>query len=53
MHLTRKASITIAADETFCDIFPNFWKKIRYDISFESPAGDSHEMSCLINFCYF
>ena len=25
--------ITTAADDTFCDIFPNFRKKIRYDIS--------------------
>ena len=46
--LTLKAQIMTAADDKFCDIFPNFLKKIRYDISW---ADDSHEISCLI--CYF
>ena len=27
ISLTLKVPITTAADETFCDIFPNFWKK--------------------------
>ena len=31
--LTLKVLITAAADDKFCDIFPNFRKKIRYDIS--------------------
>ena len=31
--LTLKAPITTAADDKFCDIFPNFFKEIRYDIS--------------------
>ena len=37
-HLTLIAAITTAADDKFCDIFPNFQKKIRYDISWESSA---------------
>ena len=31
--LTLKVLIQAAADDKFCDIFPNFRKKIRYDIS--------------------
>ena len=31
--LFPKAPIRTAADDKFCDIFPNFRKKIRYDIS--------------------
>ena len=52
MHLTLKAPITTAADDKFCEIFPNFRKKIRYMIFHEIrlPADDSHEISCLI--CY-
>ena len=34
----------------FARSFPIF-EKIRYEISCESPADDSHEISCLI--CYF
>ena len=45
--LTLKASITIAADDKFCDIFPSFRKKIRYGIS----RDDSLEIAYLI--CYF
>ena len=26
-QLALKAPITTAADDKFCDIFPNFWKK--------------------------
>ena len=37
--LTLRAPITTAADDKFCDIFPYFWKKIRYDISWESSAS--------------
>ena len=32
-HITLIAPITTAADDKFCDIFSNFLKKIRYDIS--------------------
>ena len=32
-QLILKAPITTAADDKFCDIFPNFQKNIRYDIS--------------------
>ena len=35
-RLTLKVPITTAADEKFCDIFPNFKKKIRYLISDDS-----------------
>ena len=31
--LTLKGPIRTAADDNFCDIFPNFFNKIRYDIS--------------------
>ena len=37
--LTLKAPITNAADDKFCNIFPNFRKKIRYDVSWESSAS--------------
>ena len=36
--LSLKAPITTAADDKFCKIFPNSWKKIRY-ISWESSAS--------------
>ena len=61
--LTFKAPITTAADDKLDDIFFNFWKKIRHDISCESSAGrhtllsrdlladDSHGI--LGRFCYF
>ena len=29
---TLKAPITTAAEDKFCDIFPNFFKQIRYGI---------------------
>ena len=47
--LTLKAPITTAADDKFCDIFPNFRQKLGM-ILHESclPADDSHEISCLI-----
>ena len=54
MHtkLTLKASITTAADDKFCDIFPNFRKKLGMILHENRlPADDSHEISCLI--CYF
>ena len=50
--LTLKAPITTAADDKFCDIFPNFRNKL--DMIFHEnrlPADDSHEISYLI--CYF
>ena len=31
--LTLKAPITTEADDKFCNIFPNFQIKIRYDMS--------------------
>ena len=31
--LTLKSPITTAADDKFCDIYPNFQQKIRYDIT--------------------
>ena len=37
--LTLKAPITTAADDKFCNISPNFWKKIRYDISWKLSAS--------------
>ena len=51
-ELTLKAPITTAADDKFCDIFPNFRQK-KGMIFHENrlPADDSHEISCLI--CYF
>ena len=41
-----------AADDKFCGIFPNFWRKkgIIFDEN-RLPADDSHEILCLI--CYF
>ena len=35
LNFTLKAPITTAADDKFCDIFFNYQKKIRYDISWE------------------
>ena len=51
-QLTLKAPITTAADDKFCNIFPNFRKKYSMT-SHENrlPADDSHEISCFI--CYF
>ena len=52
LSLTLKAPITIAADDKFCDIFPNFRKK--YGMMFHEnrlPADDFQEISFLI--CYF
>ena len=47
-----KASIMNAANHKFCNIFPNFRKKIRYDIDNNClQASNSHEILCLI--CYF
>ena len=45
-----KAPITPAADDKFCDIFPNFRKKKEVMIFHENrlPADDSHEISFLI-----
>ena len=37
--LTLKAPVTTAADDKFCDTFPNFRKKIRYSITWESSAS--------------
>ena len=37
--LTLKAPITTAADDKFCDIFHNFQKKIRHDITWDLSAG--------------
>ena len=50
--LILKAPITTAADDKFCDIFPNFQKN-KGVIFHENrlPADDSHEISFLI--CYF
>ena len=50
--LTLKAPITTAADDKFCEIFPNFQKKFGM-IFHENRllADDYHEISCLI--CYF
>ena len=47
--LTFKAPITTAADDTFCDIFPNFRQK-QGMLFHENrlPADDSHEIKCLI-----
>ena len=32
LTLTIKATITTAADDKFCDIFPSFRQKVRYEI---------------------
>ena len=50
--LTLRVPIMTAAEDRFCDIFPNFPKK-KGMIFHENrlPADDSHEISCLI--CYF
>ena len=47
--LTLKAPIRTAADDKFCDIFPNFRQK-KGMILHENrlPADDSHEISCLL-----
>ena len=50
--LTLKAPITTAADDKFCDIFPNFPKKLGMIFHEKRlPADDPHEISYLI--CYF
>ena len=50
-HLALKAPITTAADDTFCDIFPNFRKKCMTFHENCLSADDSHEIVFLI--CYF
>ena len=45
--LTLKGPIKTAADDKFCDIFPNF-RQNQEMILHENPADDSHEISCLI-----
>ena len=48
----NKAPITTAADDTFWDIFLNFWKKIEIIVHGNCLlAENSNELSCLI--CYF
>ena len=48
--LTLKVPIT-AADDKFCDIFPNFRQKLGMIIHENRlPADDSHEISCLIGY---
>ena len=49
--LILKAPITTAADDKFCDIFPNF-RQNQGMILHENrlPADDSHEISCLIGY---
>ena len=44
--LTHKAPIRTAAEDSFCDIFPNFWKN-KGMIFHENrlPADNSHEIS--------
>ena len=42
---------TTTADDTFCDIFPNFRKKGMILHENRLAADDSHEISCLI--CFF
>ena len=62
--LTLKAPIITAADDKFCETFPNFQKKKKKKKKKKKekktgmifhknrlPADDSHEISCLI--CYF
>ena len=50
--LTLKAPITTAADDKFCDIFPNFRRKYGMILHENRlPTDDSHKISCLI--CYF
>ena len=48
---TLIAPITTAADDKFCEIFPNFGKKGGM-IFHENHllADDSHEISCLISY---
>ena len=51
-HITFKAPITTAADDKYCDFFPNFRKKKGMIFHKNTqPADDSHKVSCLI--CYF
>ena len=50
-NLTLKAPITTAADDKFCEIFPNFQKKGMIFHENCLPADNSHEISCFI--CYF
>ena len=48
-NLTLKGPIKTAAEDKFCDTFPNFRQK-QGMILHENwlPADDSHEISCLI-----
>ena len=47
--LTLKTPITTAADDKFCNIFPNFQKKKGMIIHENClPADNSREISCLI-----
>ena len=46
--LTLKAPVTAAADDKFFDIFSNFRKKIRHEITYESSA--SRQISCFVIF---
>ena len=50
--LILKAPNTTAADDKFCDFFPNFWQK-QGMLFHENrlPADNPHEITCLI--CYF
>ena len=48
-RLTLKATITTAADDKFCNIFPNLRQKYGMILHENRlPADDSHEISCLI-----
>ena len=47
ISLTLEASITTAADDKFCEIFPNYKKKGMVFHENHLPADDSHEISCL------
>ena len=46
-HLTLKAPITTAADDTFFNFFHNLRKKGMIFRENRVPADDSHEISCL------
>ena len=40
-----------AADDKFCDVFPNFRQKKGILHEDRLPADDPHEISCLIGYC--
>ena len=48
--LNLKAQITTAADNKFCDIFPNFRQKYCTIFPENRLPGDSHEISCLVGY---